>query len=61
VLTGYGDFAVLKGLLTARGLSDPESGKILGINALRLTGTGARRPGYLMTASSRPSRSWPGR
>jgi membrane dipeptidase len=36
VLTGYGDFAVLQGMLAARGLSDLEIGKILGANALGL-------------------------
>lgn len=36
VLTGYADFAALPGLLAARGLSDTDTGKILGANALGL-------------------------
>lgn len=39
VLTGYGDFTVLQVMLAARGLSEPEVGRILGANALGLLAT----------------------
>ncbi len=38
-LTSYAEFTSLRQLLAARGLSDAETGKILGANALRLLGT----------------------